>query len=181
MYHVKADKRAYKSAILIIQSLYDLLQEKSFDDITITEIHQRANVGRATFYRLFDNKKDVLGYAYELAVKKVLETYSNSTKDEPFFKYLISKMFGSELLKIMIENRFLGYIYDIHLMNIHWLHEFSPELDDYKELDEKYLASTITALIISCIEIWYMNGKKENVDEMYDILKKEVKFAQLII
>jgi AcrR family transcriptional regulator len=55
MYHIKNDKRIYISLDLIRNGFYALLSEKDFGSITVSEIAERAGVGRATFYRLFDD------------------------------------------------------------------------------------------------------------------------------
>lgn len=62
MYHVGNDKRKQQSARLIYQGMTDLLATTPFETITITMLTQRAGVGRATFYRVFDDKGDVLLY-----------------------------------------------------------------------------------------------------------------------
>ncbi|ANZ60516.1 hypothetical protein AYR62_12550 [Secundilactobacillus paracollinoides] len=62
MYHVGNDKRKQQSARLIYQGMTNLLATTPFETITITMLTQRAGVGRATFYRLFDDKGDVLLY-----------------------------------------------------------------------------------------------------------------------
>ena len=37
-----------------------LVQEKGFESVTVQEIIDRANVGRATFYSHFDSKDDLI-------------------------------------------------------------------------------------------------------------------------
>ncbi len=62
MYHISKDERAKKSAIKIGNGLLRCLKTKEFYQITVTDIQKTSNVGRATFYRLFDNITDVLSY-----------------------------------------------------------------------------------------------------------------------
>ena len=60
MYHIKQDKRAEASVELICEAVMELLREKSFDEITISDVQRRSTVSRSTFYRNFDNLEDVL-------------------------------------------------------------------------------------------------------------------------
>ena len=62
MYHIKNDVRSQKSAKFISEGLQKCLAYKTFSEITITDVLRASYVGRATFYRLFDNLSDVLAY-----------------------------------------------------------------------------------------------------------------------
>lgn len=44
----------------IINALIDLMKEKSFDAISVSEITARAGVSRVSYYRNFDSKEDIL-------------------------------------------------------------------------------------------------------------------------
>ena len=62
-----AQKKEYRSAIrsrrLIRQAFLELLQEKKFEKITVTDIVKRADINRSTFYAHYP---DVMGLVEEL-------------------------------------------------------------------------------------------------------------------
>lgn len=60
MYHIKNDQRSIRSAELLYEGLASLMREKAFDSISVTDLVEAAQVGRATFYRHFDHIEDVL-------------------------------------------------------------------------------------------------------------------------
>jgi AcrR family transcriptional regulator len=54
------DRRIEKTRKLLHDALLSLLHEKSYDDIVVKEILDRANVGRSTFYTHYRDKDDLL-------------------------------------------------------------------------------------------------------------------------
>jgi AcrR family transcriptional regulator len=56
----RRDRRVERTQQLIRGALLSLIREKGFEPLTVQEIIDRANVGRATFYAHFDNKNDLL-------------------------------------------------------------------------------------------------------------------------
>lgn len=61
----KADRRVQRTQQLLEAALLSLIKEKAFDTISVQEIIDRANVGRATFYAHYDNKVDLLASGFE--------------------------------------------------------------------------------------------------------------------
>lgn len=55
-------KTAVKSQKIIAETFFDMLQERSFYDISIKEICTQANISRQTFYSLFGTKEDVIRF-----------------------------------------------------------------------------------------------------------------------
>jgi AcrR family transcriptional regulator len=61
----RRDRRVERTQQLLRGALVSLIQEKGFEDLTVQEIIDRANVGRATFYSHFENKDDLLVSGFE--------------------------------------------------------------------------------------------------------------------
>jgi AcrR family transcriptional regulator len=56
----KTDRRVDRTQQLLRGALFSLVREKGFEALTVQDIIDRANVGRATFYTHYDNKQDLL-------------------------------------------------------------------------------------------------------------------------
>jgi AcrR family transcriptional regulator len=54
-----ADPRAVRTRDQITFALLDLVREKSYDDITVQDITQRARMSRTTFYAHFQDRDDI--------------------------------------------------------------------------------------------------------------------------
>jgi AcrR family transcriptional regulator len=56
----KVDRRVLKTQEALKKAVLELMAEKSFDDITIQEIADRANINRGTLYLHYQDKYDLL-------------------------------------------------------------------------------------------------------------------------
>lgn len=56
----KQDRRVQRTKQVLRGALISLIKEKGFEPLSVQDIIDRANVGRATFYAHFDNKEDLL-------------------------------------------------------------------------------------------------------------------------
>lgn len=61
----RVDRRIERTQQLLHGALMALILEKGFEAVTVQEIIDRANVGRATFYSHFDSKDDLLASGIE--------------------------------------------------------------------------------------------------------------------
>lgn len=66
------DLRTRKIYDALIQACEELLQEKSFDEITVSELCDRARTRRATFYKHFADKYDFLDFMLRESREKIL-------------------------------------------------------------------------------------------------------------
>jgi AcrR family transcriptional regulator len=61
----REDRRIQRTRRLLLDALLALVQQRGFDDVTVQDVIDRANVGRATFYAHFDDKEDLLVQAMD--------------------------------------------------------------------------------------------------------------------
>ncbi len=68
----RVDRRVQKSQEAIKNAFIELMSEKNFDQITIQDISDRANVGRRTIYDHYMDKFDLL--------EKLIEEHINELR-----------------------------------------------------------------------------------------------------
>lgn len=56
----KTDRRSERTRRLIGEAFIALLREKRYEDITVQDVLDRANIGRSTFYTHYYDKEDLL-------------------------------------------------------------------------------------------------------------------------
>jgi len=56
----KHDRRSLRTQELLIHALLELIEKKHYDQISVQDIVQKANIGRSTFYAHYQNKDDLL-------------------------------------------------------------------------------------------------------------------------
>lgn len=77
----KDDLRVRRTYKLLFESLLNLLSEKNFEDISVTDICENAMVHRTTFYKHFEDKHQLLKFC----IKEFQTMFSEQSIDE--FKY----------------------------------------------------------------------------------------------
>lgn len=159
----KVDRRITKSQEAIKKAVIELMSEKNFDDITIQDISDRANVNRGTIYLHYQDKFDLLDQLIEEHInnlRKMCELASEMDFIESSvicFEYFESHfLFFSTMLASKgapyFRNRYLAYL----------IEEFKVEVDVTKGknygLDEEIIVQFIAAAYVRVLEQWLTNG-----------------------
>lgn len=149
----------------IADALLRLLKRKRLDKITVTEITELANVARATYYRSFRSKEEVLVYKVDL----LLDAWVRQEKDcahtdekEVFislFRYLLTVR---EELETIVQ---AGMEQVLLLANYRVFEPSSetPLADQYKFC---YHAMGLSGVILS----WIKRGMRESPETMGEIV-----------
>lgn len=86
------DRRVKRTKKLLRDSLFSLLQQKSINEITVTELTEVADINRATFYfyytDIFDMLDQIQNEAYEMFEGVLSGTEDSINSPEAFAKYI---------------------------------------------------------------------------------------------
>ncbi|CAM3067447.1 TetR/AcrR family transcriptional regulator [Paenibacillus sediminis] len=76
----RVDRRIVKSKEAIIKAVIELMSEKDFDDISIQDIADRANVTRGTIYVHYGDKFDLLDKLITNHLNQLKEIYKSTSE-----------------------------------------------------------------------------------------------------
>ena len=178
MYHVSNDKRSQKSAHLIWEGMEKALQEKTLRKLRVTDIYEKSFVSRATFYRLFDSVEDVLAYECDLIYLQLTEAVQNEVFDskQALFVSLIEKWLEQEvLIKTLVENNLVSVIYETHMKNRELTKNVFLRGSTISDKEADYLSAILATLIPASVNIWYLHGKMDTPNEIYDAVGHSLK------
>ena len=107
---------ALTSQKMLLDSLNELLKEKEFKDISVSELCNHSGISRQTFYSLFGTKENILLYQLESA-KFVQQPHPEDVANmklmeicERYSNFVISNY---EQIKILIDNELLDLFYTL--------------------------------------------------------------------
>lgn len=149
----------------IINTLFRFMQKKSLSDITVTELVKGAGVARASFYRNYDSKEDVL----VKLIRDVLELFRNEMKEGPAGLY----SYDNVVLSFSYFRKYRKYILDLYhsgftmaiLEEINHFHE-SVEGTMPSSSIEKYKLYMYTGALFNTAIVWL---SEENPVDAADI------------
>jgi AcrR family transcriptional regulator len=159
----KVDRRILKSQEAIKKAFIELMSERSFDDITIQDISDRANVSRGTIYLHYTDKFDLLDKLIEEHINVMREICRSASdmdyKDAnlPWFEYLEShSLFFSTMLASKGAPSFRSQFHDL------LIEEFKAEVDTTAGknhgLNEDVILQFIVTSYVGVVEWWITNG-----------------------
>lgn len=71
--NVDTAKPSVSSRDKLIQALFKVMHQYPFNDITVTQITQEANLSRKTFYRLYSRKEELITCFFEKQFEKMIK------------------------------------------------------------------------------------------------------------
>ena len=176
----KVDRRIAKSQEAIKKAVIELMSEKSFDDITIQEIADRANLNRATIYLHYMDKYDLLDKLMEEHILNLRETSEWACEKEwvdatlIFFEYFKSNyLFFSTMLASKgaptFRSKFLDFL----------IEEFKDEVDKGKNqgLSEDVVVKFAANAFVGVLESWLkdeMPSPPESIAKELGILLERI-------
>lgn len=172
------DKRVQQSRACIYTALRQLLDNKPFEKITISELTQKAGVGRATFYRNFASLEDVLMQQSEDTFDRFKQYLTSQQPKEMegklslFFKFWRQH---SELLETLVLAHRPGILNEA-MDNLH--KEQLDSVIDFQGLkptQQKYLLAILRGMFTNILLQWIERGKKESPEQLGEMFQMPFK------
>ena len=187
------DRRQRKTREAIFSAFNDLLVKKNYHKITVQDIIDTADIGRATFYSHFPTKDDLLKEMCTTLFDHVFSGIPNATIkcDHDFSETTDSTTIITHLLYHLRENHrnVLGILTcssgEMFLQFFkHYLNELLPKymtIKPQKNIPEEFIINHISGSFINMVQWWLKRGLKESPEELttyfeamiYPILRTE--------
>ncbi len=159
------NRNSIRSVNLITNTLLKMMENKNFNDISISEITKEAGLVRNTFYSHFSRKEDVIIYhIYKLFEQELIDLnldYSSKNIDfvEIYFNFWGNHLFILDLLKknnlLELLNLLEFFLDDFNIST--YINQLCP----ISEQSKKYSTSVYMNVLSSIIIKWVNTGKEE--------------------
>ncbi|MFB5195845.1 TetR/AcrR family transcriptional regulator [Neobacillus sp. KR4-4] len=185
-----ADRRILRTKRMIWDALTELMEEKGFEGITVSDLTEKASIHRGTFYLHFRDKYDLLEQSEEVIIKgiqdivyaiKSQKAVSYTNQDEPF--PIIMKLCeyfqeNSSYMKVILgpkgDPSFQVKIKE--LIKKAFIRKIAEELkDEEMPVPVDYSLAYISAAHLGVIQHWLDSGMEKSPQEMTIILDCLVK------
>lgn len=192
-WEMKTDRRSRKTQAALSEAMMSLLSEKKLKDISVTELAERADVNRATFYTHFNDVYDLYNFmredicnfadtlienhAKEIAASDyrglLLDIFNYLLAHQDIYHLLINDETGLSFFNEItnrIHARFLDLIHPIKTAEKHSA-ETKIAIAKNKKLAMavcSYEFNYIVGGIVNVLKVWFDGGCKESVELMVD-------------
>ena len=168
------DRRQKKTRDAIFQAFTTLLAEKHYNQISVQEIIDRANVGRTTFYAHFETKDYLLKDLCEELFGHIVDTamglphghyhYSNGSGTDSVFLHLLRHLQENdssilELLSSQNNEIFLRY-FKSKLTELIMRQYADKGMLSTSKLPNDYLVNHISSSLVEAVDWWRGQGMK---------------------
>ena len=175
---MKQDKRTKRTRAWLLETLLELIEEKNYAEISITELTEKADVARQTFYRNYGSKDDILltkldeiRDEYLIKIQKNLES-----KKVPNWDFEVNQMIhlwqGNETLFKALQKADLSFQALEKFTEIFSL--LHMKVQKLQRLDEKhqYLVAYLSGGVYMVLNKWFKNDMNTPVELLSDLFTK---------
>ncbi len=161
----------------IVQALFKLIAAYEYEKISVTDIAEKAGVGRATFYRYFKRKEDIIIYYFERHTKEfefAQRFYPRCKSDYIEVVANVLTMFkqNKEPLQLLRKAR-LEYLYLDYLNK-----KFKIKFENDNEDTGYYQSYLYAGMLFNISMAWLDNDCKEDINGLAEIIVNAIYFEK---
>lgn len=184
----KVDMRIKYTREWTFEALTKLLETKKFEDIKITEIINKAGISRATFYRNFNTKDDIVKIKvkvfFENFYNDIIESFQQANPEDEFF--LISSFFKrideeEKFVETVIKSK-LEYLMVEGILKLINLHkDLFYSIVAINKKAEDYTMEIVASSAWTLLSKWHRSGKEESPQELSRIYSSAFKSVYIVL
>ena len=169
-----SNKTALQSQRLIAEAMMELIREKAYSQITISELCKTAGISRQTFYTLFTSRENVMVFALQTNGCDAPEIADEARRTEGesalrrlcrgYSEYLLR---NRSLIKLLVDNRIDYLLYDSFYEVMNGCDCFLPEADPCLR---QYAASFYAGGIACVARRYAQEGCTTTADALEELL-----------
>jgi len=179
----KKDRRMRKTRQVLRETLLTLLKEKRYEDISVQDIIERADVARSTFYVHYVDKDDLLTGSHGIFAENLgeqmlahsAERSASAFSSRMWFYHIQAQ---GDILKVIAKDSAMelamktlrSIIYDSVQNGMQGHAQMSKDAAVPLPLMVDYLADTLMTLI----KFWFKDGMKYTPEQMDDMFQQLV-------
>lgn len=161
----------------LMTSLFQLMAQKPYADIKISEIASRAGVSRMAYYRNYSTKEDIIHDFWEMLYESfkeqiTSETLSDGDATRLFFAYF--RKYADPLM-VLIQSGLENHIiinYRDHLNELFSeVYVYAHKNDTIKNYNIEYIWGGLRSVMLA----WAKGGMKESDEEMSEIIAELIR------
>ena len=145
----------------ILAALLDLLKEKNLSDISVSELTSKAEIGRVSFYRNYQNKEAILKEESDRLIKewgRLYESNPDSTPESLFPSLFDFYRNHSEFYTILYNAGMSSIMMDTIIRTL----EITPEMSNLEAYMKSFWAYGIYGWMLE----WIKRGMQESGKEL---------------
>lgn len=149
----------------ITDALVKQMETHRLSEITITDIVKKAGVSRASFYRNFGSKQDVLENRLKILIEEWGKDFEARGDMEYFSESLLKHYYKHKNFYLLLHRQGLsGMIYE----NL----RTACKIDESQNNIERYTKSLVSGSIFGWVDEWMRRGMNETPEEIIKLTSK---------
>ena len=153
----------------IIEALFKLMAKQDYNSVTITDIAKKAGVGRATFYRYFKSKEEIINYYFEknkTDFQSLINFRPRCAEDHrEIITRIMKTLYTNREQFKLLRKAHLEYLY-LDYLNKNFIGFFSENLSE----DNIYNALTYAGALYNVSMHWVKNNCETPVEHVIQAL-----------
>lgn len=164
------DRRVLRSRRVLADALIALILEKGYDDITIKDITDRADVSHATFYRHYKDKDELLALRLQEVISELKTLMHESTYADAERELLFKHVDENAALYLILLTSYSAFKVRKHVeatIAAMVAEKWTAHLEENQPtVPIPILAQHIAASMLAMIEWWLVNDRPYSIQQM---------------